>query len=122
MTSRTTERWCAIRYYKGYTFTGKYEVSSWGNLRNAETKVPLATYSNCRGQGYLKTKIIDTEGKRRALYVHQLVAFYFIGQQPAEGTDVDHIDGNVRNNSYTNLRYLTHKDNMRAYHQGRKAI
>lgn len=50
---RTTERWAAIRIYKGFVFSGKYEVSSWGNLRNAETKKPLATYSNGRGQGYL---------------------------------------------------------------------
>ena len=122
MTTKTTERWCAIRYFKGYVFSGKYEVSSWGNLRNAETKAPLATYSNGKGQGYLKTKITDIDGRRRALYVHHLVAFYFIGPRPVDGTDIDHIDGNVRNNSYTNLRYMTHKDNVRAYHQGRKAI
>ena len=64
MTNKTTERWCAIRCFKGYVFTGKYEVSNWGNLRNAETKTPLATYSNGKGQGYLKTKITDIEGKQ----------------------------------------------------------
>lgn len=119
---KTIEKWVPIKHYKGFVFDGKYEVSSWGNLRNAATQKPLATYSNGKGQGYLKTKIHDVEGIRRALYVHQLVAFYFIGQQPEGATDVDHIDGNVKNNSFTNLRYLTHAENMNALKEGRKAV
>ena len=123
MNKTTQERWIAIRYYNGFVFDGKYEVSNWGNLRNAETKKPLATYNNQRGAGYLKTKITDTEGKRRALYVHKLVAFYFIEQKPQEsGWEVDHIDGNTRNNSYTNLRYLTHAENVREAFNRRKAV
>lgn len=119
---KTTERWIQIRNYKGYVFDGKYEVSSWGRVRNTETQKPLATYSSQRGQGYLKTKIYDLDGKRRALYIHQLVAFYFLGAAPQDNMDVDHIDGNAQNNSFTNLRYLTHKDNVRAYFEARKAI
>lgn len=121
-TIKTTERWCAIIKYKNLTFDGKYEVSNWGRVRNVETKKELSTYSSQRGQGYLKTKIIDQEGKRRALYIHQLVAFYFLGAAPQDKMDVDHIDGNARNNSYTNLRYLTHAENCKAYHEGRQAI
>lgn len=120
---KTTERWIAIRYYKGFTFDGKYEISSWGQIRNAETQKPLATYSNQKGQGYLKTKIVDQDGVRRALYIHQLVAFYFLPQLPQQdGMDVDHIDGNVHNNSFTNLRYLSHAENVKSYHEARKAV
>lgn len=117
---RTTERWIAIRYYKGYTFDGKYEVSNWGHVRNVENQKPLAFYSSQRGQGYQKTKITDVDGIRRALYIHQLVAFYFLEQRPQEGTEVDHIDGNVQNNSYTNLRYVSHAENVQAYHRARR--
>lgn len=118
----TQERWTAIRYYKGYTFDGKYEISNWGNIRNAETKSPLATFSNGKGQGYLKTKITDQEGKRRGLYIHQLVAFYFLEQKPQSGTEIDHIDGNAKNNSYTNLRYVTHAENMEALKKAREVV
>lgn len=120
--SSTTERWTAIRYYKGYTFDGRFEVSNWGNVRNVKTQKPLATYSNQRGQGYLKTKITDETGTRRSLYIHQLVAFYFLEQRPQEGNEVDHIDGNAHNNSFTNLRYVSHQENMKAYQDARRQV
>lgn len=118
----TLERWKTITTYKEWCFDGKYEVSNWGNIRNKETKQPLATYSNNKGQGYLKTKIFDKEKKRRILYVHRLVATYYVGIPNEEGLEVNHKDGNVRNNSYTNLEWLTHKENIQHYVEGRKAV
>lgn len=117
---QTLEKWKAITKYKDWEFDGKYEVSNWGNLSNATTKQPLATYSNQKGQGYLKTKIIDKSKKRRALYVHQLVALSFIGD--SNGLEVNHKDGNVKNNSWTNLEWISHKANCEHYSAGRKAI
>lgn len=121
MTKTTGEQWKAITHYKNFKFTGKYEISSWGSIRNATTKAPLATYDNQRGQGYLKTKIHDTDGKRRALYIHQLVAIYFLDAPDTEGLDVNHIDGNTKNNSYTNLEWITHAQNMKEYSRLRRA-
>ena len=114
------EQWKPIIRFKGFSFTGKYEISSWGNIRNVHTKAPLATYSNGKGQGYLKTKITDVDGVRRALYIHQLVAWYYIGEAP-EGTELDHLDGNAKNNSWTNLRYITHAENQKRMGQAVRA-
>lgn len=105
------EKWISIVSFKDFTFDGKYEVSNLGNVRNSTTKKSLSTYSNQRGQGYLKTKIIDVTKKRRSMYIHQLVAYYFIGKNNSRFIDVDHIDGNARNNSAANLQYLSHRDN-----------
>ena len=121
MTKTTGEKWKIITHYKNFVFTGKYEISSWGNIRNATTKAPLATYSNQRGQGYLKTKIQDTKGTRRALYIHQLVALYFLDAPNEKDLDVNHIDGNTRNNSYTNLEWISHAQNMKEYSRLRRA-
>lgn len=121
MTKKTGEQWKTITHYKNFVFTGRYEISSWGRIRNRETKAPLATYSNQRGQGYLKTKIIDSKGTRRALYIHQLVALYFLDAQDTEGLDVNHIDGNTKNNSYTNLEWISHKENMREWQRLRRS-
>ena len=121
MTKKTGEQWKAITHYKNFVFTGRYEISSWGRIRNRETKTELATYSNQRGQGYLKTKIIDTKGTRRALYIHQLVALYFLDAPDTEGLDVNHIDGNTKNNSYTNLEWISHAQNMKEYSRLRRA-
>ena len=121
MTKKTGEQWKTITHYKNFVFTGRYEISSWGNIRNRETKAPLTTYSNQRGQGYLKTKIHDTKGTRRALYIHQLVALYFLDAPESDDLDVNHIDGNTKKNSYTNLEWITHAQNMKEYSRLRRA-
>lgn len=48
---------------------------------------------------------------RKAVYIHKLVAEYFIGPRP-EGYVIDHIDGNYLNNRADNLRYVTQKQNL----------
>ena len=121
MTKKTGEQWKAITHYKDFVFTGRYEISSWGNIRNAITKAPLATYSNQRGQGYLKTKIVDTKGTRRALYIHRLVALYFLDAPDAEGLEINLIDGDSQNNSYTNLEWISHAQNMSEWRRLRRS-
>lgn len=64
--------------------------------------------------GYLKVKI--DEGKTKK--VHDLVAVTFLGPKPS-GYDVNHIDGNKKNNRIENLEYCSRSDNMKhAYRLG----
>lgn len=81
-----------------------YLVSNSGSVMSPSGKrlIPL---SNGR-YGYLSVSL--ARGRRE--YVHRLVASAFIGSPV--GMDVDHIDGNVSNNSLGNLRILTHAENM----------
>lgn len=113
MNKTTAEQWKTITKYKNFNFPGKYEISSWGRIRNKDTKEPLATYDSQKGNGYLKTKIRDTEGVRRMVYIHTLVALCFLEAPKAEGLEVNHIDGNSLNNSFSNLEWITHAENMR---------
>lgn len=115
------EKWTAITDYKNNEYNGKYEVSCWGRVRNAGTQKILKTFTKAEGSRYQKVRIYDTAGNAHNLYVHQLVAFHFIGQN-TEGLDVDHIDGNAENNSYTNLRYITHQENVQAAYDARQAV
>jgi len=120
MTKTTGEQWKPITTYKNFVFSGKYEISSWGRIRNKTTKAPLATYDSQKGNGYLKTKIIDVDGVRRMVYIHTLVALYFLDAQNTEGLEVNHIDGNSLNNSYTNLEWVTHQENMQEMYRLRR--
>jgi len=56
-------------------------------------------------------------------YVHRLVARFFIGLPPETGErmTVNHIDGNKLNNHYTNLEWITYKQNIRHYWDARRA-
>jgi hypothetical protein len=105
------ERWATITRYKGWMMRGDYEVSDWGNVRSVKTKQPLAMYNNDRGHGYYKVKMMDADGVRRAAYVHRLVAEAFLPTTD-EMMEIDHKDGNSRNNSFTNLEWVTHRENM----------
>lgn len=97
--------------YRGQTLHD-YEVSNLGNVRRATG--PSA--------GRLRKPSLDTKkypflrlnlnGKKGNMFIHHLVAFTFIGPKP-EGMEVDHIDRVITNNAATNLRYITHKENMR---------
>lgn len=89
-----------------------YQISNFGNVRrlqkNGEYK-PIAGSVQNRGYRYFQ---IQRNGKRHNHLFHHLVAKYFIGERPS-GLVIDHIDRNKLNNNVSNLRYITHKENLR---------
>jgi len=93
-----------------------YEISNFGNCRR---KLKNGTYREIKGslmttpssktytQRYFQTQ---QNGKRTNHLFSHLVAKCFIGERP-DGLVIDHIDQNPHNNHYTNLRYITPKEN-----------
>ena len=67
--------------------------------------------SNC-STGYKRVNLTCIDGKKRDFLIHRIIAYLFI-PNPEKKPEVDHIDGNKKNNVYTNLRYVSHLDNMR---------
>lgn len=66
--------------------------------------------------GYLRINL--SQGKRKKISYYRiatLVALYFIGLPPNDIVDptVNHKDYNITNNHYTNLEWLSRKDNSR---------
>lgn len=94
-----------------------YEVSSWGRVRNTATGDVL--YQEKHDKGYMRVRLM-TDGKRHHFKVHRLVAQAFI-PNPNGKPQVNHIDGNNRNNSYTNLEWVSDEEN-KAHQQRLKAI
>lgn len=62
------------------------------------------------GGGYYAVSI-RYKMKQIKLFVHRLVASAFI-ENPEHKPFIDHINTNKRDNVYTNLRWVTHKENM----------
>lgn len=75
------------------------------------TNTPDRPITAKNNSGYM---IMNVEGKTRT--VHSLVAEAFLGPRPY-GYDIDHIDGNKLNNNASNLRYVTHEDNMKHFYK-----
>ena len=48
------------------------------------------------------------------IFAHTLVALRYIGKPPTEKHEIDHLDNNRMNNYFSNLRWLTHSENILA--------
>ena len=58
---------------------------------------------------------ISTDGFRKWIFTHTLVALKYIGKRPV-GCDIRHKDNNKGNNHYKNLEYISHSENiLRSY-------
>ena len=88
---------------------GEYQVSDTGLVRATKTgRVLRPTVSR---QGYERVCLFKMDRERR-YRVHRLVAAAFI-PNPDNLPQVNHIDGNKRNNHVSNLEWITNEDNMR---------
>lgn len=105
-----------------------YEVSEYGHIRRL---IPAKRYPKGRvikpfpdRNGYLFIRLF-IDGKFYQKGVHHFVASAFI-RLPKDNEECDHIDLDKANNHYTNLRWLTHKQNCQAqgkfYRERRKTI
>lgn len=46
------------------------------------------------------------------VFAHTLVALKYIGKPPTDKHEIDHLDSNRQNNHWSNLRWLTHSENI----------
>ena len=90
-------------------FEENYMVSDHGQVLRFDGHYHrlLRAASNDR---YLRVHLVD-EDRRVTRTLHSVVAEAFLGVNP--GMEVNHIDGNTRNNKATNLEWLTHAENVR---------
>ena len=92
------------RDIKGYE---DYQVTSWGRVYNKAHEKFVNPEVNFKG--YLRVDLYRNH-ERKHMKVHRLVAEAFI-PNPENKPQVNHIDGNKRNNSVTNLEWVTDAEN-----------
>lgn len=100
-----------------------YEISEDGRiLRNVKSKKQCNIILDMHHSkvGYYAA-FVNYKGKRKRVMIHIAVAECWLGPKP-EGLEVDHIDRNTHNNHYTNLRYVTHSEQMKNRVLGKRII
>jgi hypothetical protein len=89
-----------------------------GDLINLKTNKKLKAFDN--GIGYLRVGIYIGQNKTKPIYIHRLIAQSFI-PNPENKIEVNHIDGNTKNNDISNLEWVTKSENaLHAYKIGLK--
>jgi hypothetical protein len=69
----------------------------------------IKTYKTKRGKRtYLLAQLTNGKGRRSSFYLHRLVALAFL-PNPDNSWGIEHIDGNIENNSIENLRWIRKK-------------
>ena len=105
------EQWVEIKDFPSY------EVNQYGEIRNAHTK----RIKSCQitSDGYLKMSLRSNVDKRHhSKLVHRIVASSFYDCED-ERLQVNHIDGNKKNNNLSNLEFVTGSENVQhAYSTG----
>jgi hypothetical protein len=87
-----------------------------GDLVNLKTNKKLKSFDN--GVGYLRVGIYVGNNKHKPVYIHRLLAQSFI-PNPNNKIEVNHIDGNTKNNNISNLEWVTKSENqLHAYKIG----
>lgn len=81
----------------------KYEISSFGNVKN---KLTNYIFKPSLKSGYYCIGIINDENKNSAMKIHRLVALTFI-PNPENKYTVNHKDHNKLNNNVNNLEWST---------------
>ena len=87
--------------WKQTTISDKYDVSSYGRIRNSKR-------GNVLKQG-TKQRYKTVNLLKKIKQVHRLMALAFLGK-PKKGQTVDHIDRKRYNNQISNLRWATKKE------------
>lgn len=103
-----------IEEWKNLSFVNcsKYEVSNLGRIRNIKTNKCLTGFLNRKKNPYRQVLLGNDNKETKALRVCRLVAMAFVDNpDPVNKIFVDHIDGDSLNDVYTNLRWVTRKEN-----------
>lgn len=99
-------------------FEGLYQISNLGRVRSLDKYDRLGRFHKGKilaikdnGVGYL-TLPLNRDGKQKMALVHRLVASVFV-PNPNGYSQVNHIDGNKKNNHADNLEWCTQSQNLK---------
>lgn len=88
-----------------------YSISNEGDVASRKGGGWRILRPSIIGGGY-RCYNLWVDGESVAAYSHRLIAAAFVGPAPTPKHEVNHRDGNKRNNAPENLEWVTHKQNL----------
>lgn len=100
------EEWRPVKGYEGL-----YEVSNMGRVKSLHAPQGIILKQGTYSNGYMGANL-SKDGTTNMKLVHRLVAIAFI-QNPNNYEEVNHKDGNKKNNTVDNLEWCTRSYNLK---------
>lgn len=101
---------------KLYNFDKRYVCDESGNvykLKKNEENIAVKMNPYITRDGYVEFVLTDAEGKKKHIQSQRIVAGLFL-KSCKDKLEVNHKDGNRKNNHVNNLEYVNHSENI--YH------
>lgn len=107
------QEWRRVPGYEDYEVTdnGLFIRKGERCIRQHVDTMGYMRASVCRGERKKPDHWGNYAGVKRSVGMHRLVAAAFIGPCP-DGLEVNHKDGDKKNNRVENLEYVTHRENI----------
>ena len=94
-----------------YNLKFNYYITDDGKVWSERTQKYLSFQYD--KNGYVKVQMRSTDNKSHRYSIHRLVLENFKPVEKMENLQVNHIDGNKKNNNLTNLEWTTSEENIR---------
>lgn len=98
-------------------FQGRYQVSNKGRIKSllkSEEQI-VNPFHDRSGYNRVALSYIDRSGKtkQKLISIHRIVLLTFVPNENAEYLEINHKDGNKKNNCIENLEWCTRSENMK---------